>query len=279
MELTNKDILNNQQAIPDKDQPIVDKDIKKEKVDFVDINKKGFDFEKAKFVLFPFILLVLGISVIGFVTYPKIQEYYANLTVIETKEAEITKLSDKLKVLQQFSTVGNVLEENSAVLTKAIPNEQTVPQFMTLVQTISKNSGVELKSLTYSGTAPTSEKSSLSTTGLSEIELVYIQGSAVGDYNSIKTFTRNLESSMRIMNIDNVRLTSDGSAEQSKVNLSFAITAYSAIIKAQAVAEQPLNFNLTDGNFSKVLDFLKSQNDYNVDVADVGIGKVDPFAN
>ena len=252
------------------------------KVDLGVKKKKSINLDKIKFVLIPLLLFVVGIAVIIFVTYPKGKEYYDNLSVVKQKEEEIAKLSDKLQVLQQFSSVENALDENSAVLTKAIPTEQTVPQFMTLVQNISKTSGVDLKSLTYSGTAPTSEQSSLAVNGLSEIELVYIQGSAIGDYNAIKTFVRNLESSLRIMNIDNVRLTTNSSSKEgteSQVNLSFAITAYSATIQAQAVPEQPLNFNLTDGNFSKVLDFLKSQNDYNVDVANVGIGKLDPFAN
>ncbi len=254
---------------------------KKQKVDFVDPSKKSFDLDKVKFVFVPIFLFVLGLLIIGFVTYPKVNEYYANLAVVKQKEEELGKLSDKLKVLQQFSSVENALDENALVLTKSIPTEQTVPQFMTLIQNISKTSGVNIKSLTYSGTAPTSEQSTLATTGLSKIELVYIQGSAVGDYNAIKTFVRNLEASLRIMNIENIRVTTDSSSvnEQALVNLSFAITAYSAVVEAKAIAEQPINFNLTDGNFSKVLDFLKGQSDYNVDVPNVGIGKPDPFSN
>ena len=255
----------------------INKISEKKAVDFVDNNKKGVDIDKIKFVLVPIVLFILSVLLIGFVT----NEYYLNISVVKQKEEETGKLSDKLKVLQQFSSVENALDENSAVLTKAIPTEQTVPQFMTLVQNISKTSGVELKSLTYSGTTPTSANSSLTTNGLSEIELVYIQGSAIGDYNAVKTFVRNLETSLRVMNIDNVRLTSESSSQDAEgnVNLSFAITAYSAIVQAQQVAEQPLNFNLTDGNFSKVLDFLNGQSDYNVDVPDVGIGKIDPFSN
>ncbi len=253
----------------------------KKSVDFVNPDKKGFDLDKIKFVFVPIFLFVIGLLVIVLVTYPKVKEYYANLTIVKQKEEEIGKLSDKLKMLQQFSSVENALDENALVLTKSIPTEQTVPQFMTLIQNISKTSGVNLKALSYSGTSPTSEQSTLTTSGLSKIELVYIQGSATGDYNAIKTFVRNLESSLRIMNIDNVRVTTDSSQtkDQSVVSLTFAITAYSAVVEAQAVAEQPINFNLTDGNFNKVLDFLKGQSDYNVDVSNIGIGKPDPFSN
>jgi len=256
---------------------------KENRVDLGVKEKNNVNLDKVKFVLVPLLLFIVSISIVVFATYPKVKEYYKNLDVIKQKEKEITTLNDKLQILQKFSSVENALDENSAVLTKAIPTEQTVPQFMTLVQDIAKRSGVDLKSLTYSGTSPTSEQSNLADNGLSNIDLVYIQGSTVGDYNGIKTFVRNLESSLRIMNIDNVRLTTNNSADKegngSQVNLTFAITAYSATIQAEAVPEQPLNFNLTDGNFSKVLDFLKSQNDYNVDVANVGIGKLDPFAN
>jgi len=269
-----------------KPEPVTNNTEEKKNVDFKDVtlgkNSSGINLDKVKFMIIPIVLFLIGILVVIFITFPKAQEYYKNIAVVKEKEEKNNILTEKFGILKQFSSVENALDENSVVLTQAIPTEQTVPQFMTLVQEISKVSGVDLKSLTYSGTAPTSEKSTLATNGLSTIELVYIQGSAVGDYNAIKTFVRNLEGSLRIMNIDNVRLASNSSSDEKKealVNLSFAITAYSAAIQAQPIAEQPLNFNLTDGNFSKVLDFLKGQNEYNVDVPNTGIGKLDPFSN
>jgi len=284
---TNKDSVKD-----DLDQQTLEKTItkiSKEDVDitpnknknFKEANFKKLNIEKIKFTLVPVLVIAIALLLTIFLTYPNFQQYNQVKLEVTEKQAKVVELENKLVVLNEFVQVQNVLKENSEFLTKAIPepDKETVPQFMTLVQGIAKQSSVDLTSLNYSGSSPEKASSEL-TSGFSNINLVYIQGTAKSDYNSIKSFLKNLESSLRIMTIENIRLSGGGESESgnSLVTVNFALTAYAADINAEVIPEQALNYNLTDGNFTKVLDFLKTQKTYNTDVSDTGIGKIDPFA-
>jgi len=165
-----------------------------------------------KFIL-TIVFVVLFVTLGWLLVIPKFRDYNTNkVTGLETQkeiadsEQHFTKLSNMGRELQNYPNEVSLIDS-------ALPSEFSQPPLYNFLEMSASQSGMALKEVSLIEDSVSGEKL---TVGMKDNS---VNVSVTGPYGSFKNFLKVIESSARIINIDNISLKQEQqTAEQKKKN-------------------------------------------------------------
>ena len=178
-----------------------------------------FNFQNPIFLITVFSFLA-AIAISVFLVWPRFQELEISRKTLSEKELKIqekqTHFSDiekKLEGLQEF-------EEHLVKITDALPDDaqMNIPSLFRFIQITSANVGLTLIEIGPFAILPTTEGA--------ELKKTQFNFQVIGSYVSFKAFLNRLETSARIINVENISFSSPTEGESFTFNLTITVYSY-----------------------------------------------------
>lgn len=200
----------------------------------------------------PFILILLGLISAG-VAYSQ----YGHLGTLQAQnDQETSRLEDlkkKLSRLRELSNQRQIIEEDYEIFFNATPDSTFVPTYLGQIEAIAKEAGVEIVTLTYAGAAGATQGGQ---------SVVDARVSVKAGFSTMEAFLAKLEESLRLTEVTDFRYSIDQEGNTS-VDLTLRARYTSS---SQSAVETPLTFDVTDPEFIKTADKLKSFSRYPIEI-------------
>ncbi|MBI2620607.1 type 4a pilus biogenesis protein PilO [candidate division WWE3 bacterium] len=206
-------------------------------------------------------LIALGVSALAGVlfVYPGIKQLAALKGEVKLKESLNSQLILKLEKLNTLLDFKETVDEDSGLVSRVLSSEAKVPELLTQIDIISKESGLEVTKLSYSfgDAAPGEQK-----------ERTYESVTAVlgvkGNFTQLETFLNTLERSGRVVTVDSLRYALDTGEGREVLEVLIVLSSPYKFVNAAAVADDPIDLDITSEEFLSLIDKLKALKIYDI---------------
>lgn len=226
------------------------------KMDTTGIRNAMVNFLVPILALLASVLLVLLVIVPGLSRGPELQ---TQLSETETLEAT---LRAKLTTLNRLLDFNNVLDEYVSLFGRALTDEPKVPELLTQIDQIARESGLAVTKLSYS----IADAEALGEQAL-PYSVVVVNLGTLSTYDQITTFLSRLEEAARLVDVINYRFSSEISAGEGIYAGTFILRTPYRFVGGRAVTDVPVNIDITDAGFMRILDKVKALRFYDVTAA------------
>lgn len=220
---------------------------------------------KLKDTLLNFIVPITALALTGLlffiVIYPSLKTLPILKADLEAKSVLENQLNTKLATLNKLLDFETVVKENAGIVARVLVSEATVPELLTQIDIIAKNSGLAVNKLSYSFGETNEDDSLLS------YKVVNVSLGAVGNYNQISIFMKNLENSARFVDVETYRFASENVGDTVGLfNVTFILKSPYLLIESSAVTDEPVDVDVADPEFITLLEKIKGFRFYDISV-------------
>jgi type IV pilus assembly protein PilO len=199
----------------------------------------------------PIICILVSVLLFAFIVYPA----FTKIPELEQKLSDTTALRDQLREkdakLGRFIDFKAVIEENSKFVDRVMPADQNVPGLLDQLSQIAKESGLDVTKLSYS----------LSDTDPNETRPTYsavlVSLGVDGTYSQMIEFMKAAENASRVVTVSNFRFNTVNISGQQLLSFTFIISAPFMKVQSAAVTDEPINLDVTSGDFTAFLNRVK----------------------
>lgn len=186
--------------------------------------------------------VVFGLTVFQFLSLPTKNQK------IKTAENELVILRQKNETLSGILSEVKTLESNAEVARTALPVSDEVPALIMQLEQIAKQSGVAVQHLGF-GEDKVAEES------VDAVRSVSLTMVVTGSYEALQTFFKNLEETLRVINVTNFRFSPAQQAEQGNaLSITLGARAFYLVEALEISTEEPL---ILDTSSKDYVDLIK----------------------
>ncbi len=222
--------------------------------------------------IIPLVCVVSAVLVGLLYVYPKYKALPELNAQIEGKTALASSLDAKLLNLKNIIDFKEVITENSALVDDVLPSEAKVPQLLTQIDTMAKESGLEVTRLSYSYQGDTGTTTGGEKAVVSDVSQKYItiNLSVEGTYSQIQAFMSLLETSARLVQVDDFRYSVSSKTDSaSKLTVTVNLSAPYLYVVSTAVTDEPIDLDIKGKDFNDFITKLKQLRFYRIGIDQV----------
>jgi Tfp pilus assembly protein PilO len=163
--------------------------------------------------------IIISIILVAFLVWP---EYMAFSDASKQLSQKILQLENQNKYIQSLKVADSQLKEKTELVEKinsALPNEVDIPSLLEFLQKASISSGVSLNKISWESVSFGGEKE--------KIKKHYFGAEITGSYFALKNFLFAVETSARLINIEQLSFTtSSESNKPATIQIRASVSSY-----------------------------------------------------
>lgn len=208
----------------------------------------------------PLICIILSLGMLGFYIYPSITGIPLLEQELQNKENLAVQLENKVTKLTNLVDFRQNVDDSRQLIDKALVSEPEVPQLLSQVDLIARESGLAVQRLSYAVNDSGSEAAAAG------YQVVAVNLGTEGTYNQVVTFLRNIENASRVINVNNVRFSTE--SDTGLVSTTFVLISPYVKVESAANVDEPITFDVSDPKFQTHIDNLRNLRNYNITIED-----------
>lgn len=208
--------------------------------------------------IIPLIAILLTLGLLGFYIYPSLSDIPLMQEQLQSKQNLAKQLEDKVQKLNSLTDFKQNVDDSQFLIDKALSSEPLVPQLLSQVDIIAREAGLSVQRLSYAVNDSGSDGANAG------YQVVAVNLGTEGTYNQVVTFLRNIEDASRVINVNNIRFSTD--ADTGIVSATFILVSPYVRVESVASVDEPITFDIADPTFQKRIDSLRNLRHYDISI-------------
>lgn len=215
--------------------------------------------------LVPIICLAVTALLFFLVIFPSISSLPILEQEVNSKKMLETQLKEKLTNLNSLLDFKNVVDENSRLVSQVLVSEPLVPELLTQVDTIAREAGLDVTQLSYSFNEAPARAEAAEAAAAAPYESIIVTLSVQGSYAQFIDFFEKIENSSRLVDIVDFRYAvEDLDVGSTTLGMVVVFNSPYLFVESKAATDDAITVNITDDEFVKVIDKIKSLKYYDL---------------